>query len=299
MRRREFITWLGGAAASSACWPPAARAQQPAKETTMPVIGFLDPRSPDTIADRVRGFRQGLKDDGFVEGENLAIEHRWAVGQFDRLPALAAELVRRRVAVITALNTASALAAKAATATIPIVFAVPQDPVGLGLVASLARPGGNATGINFFSQEVVTKRLEFLRELVPAPTRMAVLVNPAAAATTETTVREVAGAARSIGLQVQLLNASNSQEINAAFASFVREPPDALFVLSVFCRVGKAAPQKGRSRPSSRAMRRVPTKPHSDQRQPSMVGTARALCRCERRHVDRARLCPPYRAPTR
>jgi putative tryptophan/tyrosine transport system substrate-binding protein len=223
VNRRAFITLLGGAAAS---WALTVRAQQPA----MPVIGFLDPRSPDTIADRVRGFRQGLKDAGFVEGENVAIEYRWAEGQFDRLPALAAELVHRRVAVIAALNTASALTAKAATATIPIVFAVPEDPVGLGLIASLARPGGNATGINFFSQEVVTKRLELLRELVPAATRVAVLVNPAAAATTETTMREVAGAARAIGLQIQVLNASTSQEINAAFAIFARERPDALYV---------------------------------------------------------------------
>jgi putative ABC transport system substrate-binding protein len=222
-RRRQFITLLGGAAAS---WPLAARAQQPA----MPVIGFLDPRSPETIADRVRGFRQGLKDTGFVEGENVAIEYRWAEGQFERLPELAAELVRRQVGVIAATNTASALAATAATTTIPIVFAVPEDPVGLGLVANIARPGGNATGINFFSQEVVTKRLELLRELVPAANRVAVLVNPGAAATTETTVREVAGAARALGIQIQVFNANTSREINAAFASFVRERPDALFV---------------------------------------------------------------------
>jgi putative tryptophan/tyrosine transport system substrate-binding protein len=221
--RREFITLLGGAAAS---WPLAARAQQAA----MPVIGFLDPRSPETIADRVRGFRQGLKDTGFVEGENVAIEYRWAEGQFERLPELAAELVRRQVGVIAATNTASALAATAATTTIPIVFAVPEDPVGLGLVANIARPGGNATGINFFSQEVVTKRLELLRELVPAANRVAVLVNPGAAATTETTVREVAGAARALGIQIQVFNANTSREINAAFASFVRERPDALFV---------------------------------------------------------------------
>jgi putative ABC transport system substrate-binding protein len=196
----------------------------------MPVVGFLDPRSPETIADRVRGFRQGLKDTGFVEGENVAIEYRWAEGQFERLPELAAELVRRQVGVIAATNTASALAATAATTTIPIVFAVPEDPVGLGLVANIARPGGNATGINFFSQEVVTKRLELLRELVPAANRVAVLVNPGAAATTETTVREVAGAARALGIQIQVFNANTSREINAAFASFVRERPDALFV---------------------------------------------------------------------
>jgi putative ABC transport system substrate-binding protein len=223
MRRRKFITLLGGAAAA---WPFAARAQQPA----MPVIGFLDPRSPETVADRVRGFRQGLKDTGFLEGENVAIEYRWAEGQFERLPELAAELVRRQVGVIAATNTASALAATAATKTIPIVFAVPEDPVGLGLVANIARPSGNATGINFFSQEVVTKRLELLREVVPVANRVAVLLNPAAAATTGTTVREVAGAARDLGLQIQFFNANTSVEINAAFASFVRERPDALFV---------------------------------------------------------------------
>jgi putative ABC transport system substrate-binding protein len=223
VKRREFITLLGGAAAA---WPLAASAQQPA----MPVIGFLDPRSPDAIADRVRGFRQGLKDLGYVEGENVAIEYRWAEGQFERLPELAAELVRRRVNVIAATNTASALAAKAATTTTPIVFFVPEDPVGLGLVASVARPGGNATGINFFSQEMVPKRLELLRELVPAATRVAVLVNPAAVTTTETTMKEVAGAARALGLHIQVFNASTSREINAAFAAFARARPDALYV---------------------------------------------------------------------
>ena len=222
MRRRNFIVVLAGATA----WPLVARAQQPA----MPVIGLLDPRSPDATPDRMRGFRQGLRDIGFVEGENVAIDYRFAQGQFERLPELAAELVRRQVAVIAATNTASALAAKAATTAIPIVFAVPEDPVGLGLVASLARPGGNATGINFFSQEVVPKRLELLHELVPGATRVAVLVNPAAISTTETTLRDVASAGRARGLQIQVFNASTSREINAAFAAFARERPDALYV---------------------------------------------------------------------
>jgi putative ABC transport system substrate-binding protein len=221
MKRRAFITLLGGGAAA---WSLAASAQQ-----AMPVVGFLYPTSPDAIPDRVRGFRQGLKDVGFADSENVAIEYRSADGQFDRLPALAAELVRRQVAVIAAGNLASALAAKAATTTIPIVFVVAADPVRLGLVASLARPGGNLTGINFFNVEVTAKRLELLRELVPGATRVAVLVNPANPAT-ETTLRDVEPAARAMGLQLQVLKAGTSREIDAAFATFVRERPDALFV---------------------------------------------------------------------
>jgi ABC-type uncharacterized transport system substrate-binding protein len=224
IRRREFITLIGGAATA---WPLAARAQQPA----MPVIGFLHPSSPDTYADRLRAFRQGLKETGYVEGENVAIEYRWAENQFDQLPALAAELVRRQVAVIVATGGSSpALAAKAATTTIPIAFTVPEDPVRLGLVASLARPGSNATGINFFSNEVLAKRLELLRELVPAANRIAVLVSPAKATDTDGMLREVEAAIRAMGLQIQVVNADTSGEIDAAFAMFVRERPDALFV---------------------------------------------------------------------
>jgi ABC-type uncharacterized transport system substrate-binding protein len=224
MRRREFITIFGGAAAT---WPLAARAQQP----VVPVIGFLNPTSPDAFVPRLRGFRQGLKDTGYIEGENLAIEYRWADNQLDRLPGLVAELVRRKVAVIVASQgTASVLAARAATTTIPILFNLAEDPVRLGLVASLARPGGNLTGFNFLSAELVAKRLELLRELVPAANRVAVLVNPTNVTTTETTLRGLEPAARQMGLQIQVLNASTSREINAAFATFVREPPDALFV---------------------------------------------------------------------
>jgi putative ABC transport system substrate-binding protein len=221
--RRKFLATLGGAAAL----PLAARAQQPA----MPVIGFLNPTSPDVIADRVRGFRQGLKETGYVEGENVAIEYRWADEQFDRLSALAADLVRRQANVIVATGgAASALAAKAATTAIPIVFEVAQNPVSLGLVSSLARPGGNVTGINFFNGELAAKRLELLRDLVPGATRVAVLVNPSNAPNTEITLQDVEAAAGSIGLRIQVFRASTSSEINAAFATIVRERSDALFV---------------------------------------------------------------------
>ena len=223
MQRREFITLLGGGAAA---WPLTARAQQ----SVMPVIGFLNASSPDVFADRLRGFRQGLKDTGYVEGENVAIVYRWAEGQYDRLPALAADLVRLQVAVIAAsVGADPVLAAKAATTTIPIVFVVPEDPVEAGLVASLARPGGNLTGINFLSGELSAKRLELLRELVPIAVRVAVLVNPTNP-TAKSTSKDVEAAAQSLGLQIQVLNAGTSREIDAVFAPFARERPDALFV---------------------------------------------------------------------
>jgi putative ABC transport system substrate-binding protein len=223
MRRRDFITLIGAAAAA---WPLAARAQQP----PMPVIGFLHPTSPAALPDRLRGFRQGLKDTGYVEGENVMIVYRFAENQTDRLSAVADDLVTRRVAVIAAANSPPALAAKAATTTIPIVFITPEDPVRLGLVTSLAKPGGNLTGINLLSGELAAKRLELLRELVPRAARVAVLVNPANPYTTETTLRDVEAAARSMGLQIQVWNASTSDEIDAAFATLARERADILFV---------------------------------------------------------------------
>jgi len=223
-RRRHFITLLGGAAAT---WPLAARAQQPAT----PVIGYLSAVTADGDIERVRAFRQGLKEAGYVEGENLTIEYRWADNQIDRLPALAADLVRRQVAVIVATGgTLPPLAAKSATATIPIVFGVGDDPVRLGLVVSLARPGGNATGINFFLGELTAKRLELLRELVPAAARVALLVNSANAARAASTTADANNAARAMALQLKTFTASSSGEIHAAFESLARERPDVLFV---------------------------------------------------------------------
>jgi putative tryptophan/tyrosine transport system substrate-binding protein len=223
VKRREFITLLGSAVA----WPLAAGAQQPA----MPVIGFLESRSPEVVVERLRAFRQGLKDIGHVEGVNVAIEYRWAENQIDRLPALAAELARRPAALLVAAGSPqTALAVKAATTTIPIVFIVGEDPVRLGLVSSLGRPGGNLTGINFLIGELTAKRLGLLRELVPGAVRIAVLVNPANATNVETTLRDVEPAALAMGLQIQILKASSSPEIEAAFATLVRERPDALFV---------------------------------------------------------------------
>jgi putative ABC transport system substrate-binding protein len=223
MRRREFIAGLGGTAA----WPLVARAQQ----SSVPVIGFLHPASIDVIADRVRAFHQGLKDTGFIEGENVALDYRWAEDQIERLPALAAELVRRQVKVIAAVGgNLPVLAAKTATATIPIVFAVGEDPVGLGLVESLARPGGNLTGINFLAAELHAKRLGLLHELVPNAVRVAVLINPGNAVNAETTLRDVQAASGAVGLQIHIIGASTNQEIDAAFATMEREPPDALLV---------------------------------------------------------------------
>jgi putative ABC transport system substrate-binding protein len=223
MRRREFIGVLGGAAV----WlPVAARAQQ----TTMPVIGFLDPRSPDAVVDRLRALRQGLKGVGYVEGENVAMVYRWAENQINRLPALATDLIQRRVNVILAVAPPAALAAKAATTTIPIVFVTAQDPVKLGLVASVSRPGGHLTGVNFLNAELDAKRLELLHVLVPGAVRVDVLVNPADVMNTESTLRQVEPVGRVMGLQIQVLNASTSHEIDGAFSGFARERPDALFV---------------------------------------------------------------------
>jgi putative tryptophan/tyrosine transport system substrate-binding protein len=223
VKRREFIMLLGGVAA----WPLAARAQQPA----MPAIGYLDSRSPGAVEGRLRAFRQGLQQAGFVEGESVAILYRFADNQMDRLPELAADLARRQVAVIAApAGAPAALAAKAATTTIPILFVLAEDPVGFGLVSSLARPSGNMTGVNFLSAELAAKRLELLREMVPQARRVAVLVNPADARRTEVTLRDLEPAARAMGIQVQALNANTANEIDAAFETISREPPDALFV---------------------------------------------------------------------
>jgi putative tryptophan/tyrosine transport system substrate-binding protein len=223
MKRREFIAVLGGAAAA---WPLAARAQQP----VMPVVGFIRDGSADANARYTAAFRNGLNETGTVEGQNVTVEYHWLEGQHDRLPALMADLVRRQVAVIATVGNLPTLAAKAATATIPIVFGVGEDPVRLGLVASFARPGGNATGINFFIQEMVPKRLRLLHDLVPNAHRVAVLLNPANASVTESNLRIVQESAPTIGLQIQILNATTVGEIDAAFATLERDRPDALFV---------------------------------------------------------------------
>jgi ABC-type uncharacterized transport system substrate-binding protein len=225
VKRRDFITLLGGAAA----WPSMARAQQ----RDVPVIGMLNPATAQGYTDVLRHFHQGLRETGYHEGENVTIEYRWADNDVSRLPELAAELVRQRVAVIAATGgPASALAAKVATSTIPILFTVGGDPVRLGLVASLSRPGGNLTGASFFIFELGAKRLELLRELVPRMARLAVLVDPSNAAVTEANLKEVEPAARAMGLQVRVLEARTNREIDAAFATFAEERPDALFVSS-------------------------------------------------------------------
>jgi putative ABC transport system substrate-binding protein len=224
LRRREFITLLGAAAV----WPLAARAQQPAT----PVIGYLDAGAPETSARLAAAFRNGLAEAGYAEGRNVAIEYRWARNEYDRLPEMAADLVRRQVGVIAAVSNIVALAVKATTTTIPIVFIATEDPVKLGFVVSLARPGGNATGINLYTGELTAKRLELLRELVPAATRVAVLVEPGNSESTASTLRDVEAAARGTRLRIQAFNTSSSSDIDAAFAGFVRERPDALLVAS-------------------------------------------------------------------
>jgi len=230
MRRREFMSLLGSMAAA---WPFMARAQQ-----TMPVIGFLGSSSPDLYADPVRAFRQGLSETGYVEGRNVAIEFRWANGQNDRLPALAADLVRRQVSVIAAPgSTPAALAAKAATATIPIVFQVGIDPIAAGLVTSLARPDGNVTGVTNINTELVSKRLELLRELVPKTTIVALLVNPTSPEITEAVSNELQSTARTLGLQLYILHASTERDFDTVFATLAQLrvgalviAPDAFFI---------------------------------------------------------------------
>jgi putative ABC transport system substrate-binding protein len=223
MRRREFIAGIGSAAA----WPVAARAQQP-----LPVIGYLGAQALEQDEASRRAFRQSLKDNGFIEGENVLIDNRFGGIQMERVPELLNELVRRRVAVIVAIGGPIAVLAAKASANIPIVFMVPEDPVRLGLVASLAHPGGNMTGINFFLTELVAKRLGLLREMVPGAMRVGVLVNPVETVIAETTLREVDVAARVMGLQIQIYRASTGGEINEAFAAIVRDRPDGLFVSS-------------------------------------------------------------------
>jgi putative ABC transport system substrate-binding protein len=223
MRRRDVITLLGGGAAA---WPLVARAQQ----VSLPVIGFVTGRSPEDSVRFGMAFRKGLSETGVIDGQNATVEYHWLDGQYDQLPSLMADLVRRRVAAIAAPGSAPALAAKYATNTIPIIFAVTEDPVKLGLAASFARPGGNATGANFVIGEVVSKQLGLLHELLPKAVRMAVLVNPGNATNAESTLRDVRVASPTLGLQAQVIEAGTVGEIDAAFARLAREPPDALFV---------------------------------------------------------------------
>jgi ABC-type uncharacterized transport system substrate-binding protein len=223
IRRRDFITLLGGAAAA---WPLAARAQQ----ATTPVIGFLNSESPSLYGYLARAFRQGLSESGYVEGRNVAIEYRWADGQYDELPALVADLTRRQVTVIAANSPAAVLAAKAATTTIPIVFNTGYDPVAAGLVASLSRPGGNLTGVTSLTAEVGPKRVELLHELVPTATSIALLVNPAAGAMHETISRDLQAAARKLGLQVHVLHASAVRDLDTVFATLPQLPAGGLVI---------------------------------------------------------------------
>ena len=223
MKRREFIALVGGAATT---WPLAARAQQRA----MPVIGFLSTTSPQVYAARLPAFARGLKEEGYIEGQNVAIEYRWAGDHDDRLSVLAAELVHRRVTVIAAGGTPSAVAAKAATATIPVVFETASDPVRLGLVASLNRPGGNLTGVTNLNVEVGQKRLELLRELLPAATNIAVLVNPSSPAITEQFMRTLQAAAPALGMQLQVLDASTDRDLDTVFATISQLRVDALVI---------------------------------------------------------------------
>lgn len=224
MRRRDFIRALGGVAAG---WPLTARAQQSA----MPVIGFVDSRSIETVGSRLRGFRQGLGEDGYGEGRNVAIEYRWAENQLDRLPELAGDLVHRGVNVIVASGGQPVnLAVKAATTTIPVIFLSPQDPVKVGLVTSLARPSGNLTGVNFFNGELAAKQFELLRELLPNARRIAALVDPVAQSTTETTLDDLETAARASAMQLYILKAASSRDIDVAFEAMAREHVDGVFV---------------------------------------------------------------------
>src|SRR5262249_10132883 len=222
LKRREFISLLGGGAVA---WPLAARAQQPA----MPVVGFLNGASPEGYAPYAAAFRQGLKEAGYIDGQNVTIEYRWAEGRYERLPAQAADLVRRQVSVIAATSSPAIPVAKAATSTIPIVFTTGADPVKLGFVASLNRPGGNATGVNFFTAELGSKQAGLLHELIPAAAHVGLLVNPNFPATDAQT-RDVTTAAAAIGFQIDVMQASDSREIEAAFGALVRNRVDALLV---------------------------------------------------------------------
>jgi len=223
MRRRDFIKGIAG---STTAWPLVARAQQPA----MPVVGFINAGTADASTGRIAAFRKGLSEAGYTEGQNVIVEYHWLEGHYDRLPAVVTDLVQRRVAVIATRGIEAALAAKTATTTIPIVFGVGEDPVALGIVASLARPGGNATGVSFFAFEIDAKRFGLMHELLPKATRFAVLVNPANATPTEYTSKAIKEAARALGLDALLFNASTRAEIDATFAAFGRERADALFI---------------------------------------------------------------------